>query len=70
MTTTCVSFKRGPELSFQPPLEDGRVARAVKQDRGGPAGADPGGNQGGPRSSVSEVRPYTRAPSGHTRSAG
>ena len=41
------------ELSFQPPLEDGRVARAVKQDRGGPAGADPGGNQGGPRSSVS-----------------
>ena len=45
--------QQGTELGVQPPSEDGRVARAVKQDRGGQAFADPGGNQGGPRSAVS-----------------
>ena len=46
-------IQKGAELGFQPPSEDGGVARAVKQDRGDKAFADPGGNQGGPRSSVS-----------------
>ena len=34
--------QKGAELDFQPPSEDGRVARSFKQDRGGPAFADPG----------------------------
>ena len=45
--------QKGAELGFQPPIKDGRVARAVKQDRGGPALTDPGGKQGGPWSAVS-----------------
>ena len=52
--------QKGAELGFQPPIEDGRVARSVKQDRGGKAGAEPGGQQGGLR--CPEVRPYTRSP--------
>ena len=45
--------QKGAEVGFQPPREDFCVARAVKQARGGPAFADPGGQQGGPRSAVS-----------------
>ncbi len=48
----CV-IQKGAELGFQPPSEDLCVARSVKQDRGGPAFADPGGQQGSPRSAVS-----------------
>ena len=46
-------IQKGAKLGFQPPIEDFRVARPFKQDRGGQAFADPGGNQGGPRSAVS-----------------
>ena len=35
--------QKGAELGFQPPIADGRVARSFKQDRGGKAGAEPGG---------------------------
>ena len=45
--------QQGAELGFQPPIEDGRVTRAVKQERGGKMVTDPGGKQRGPRSAVS-----------------
>ena len=45
-------IQKGAKLGFQPSIEDGRVARAVKQDRGGTMVADPGSKQGGPWSAV------------------